>query len=247
MMQVRVEKLRPLLHAFDLSGLFVEGLGWNHYQTEPLGVPVNGHKYALEPTAEKAGFVVYVCGPDADGSVPPYPVRRKIEGKVTNLAFEHLIIFVDLDGKEQVWQWVKRESGRPAACREYAFSRGQSGDFLLQRLQGLAFAIEEEGELSVPVVSSRVRASLDVEKVTKHFYERFRTELTVFGNFIDGITVRGDRDWYASLMLNRMMFVYFFQKQGFLAGDSNYLRNRLRIIQKQDSDGRFQHFYRIFS
>ena len=32
-------------------------------------------------------------------------------------------------------------------------------------------------------------------------------------------------------MLNRMMFVYFVQKQGFLDGDPDYLRNRLRRVQ----------------
>ena len=80
-------------------------------------------------------------------------------------------------------------------------------------------SIEEEPSLTVPVVTSRVRAALDVEKVTKRFYERFRTQLTAFGNFIDGVTAQGDRDWYASLMLNRMMFVYFVQKQGFLNGE----------------------------
>ena len=87
---------------------------------------------------------------------------------------------------------------------------------------------------------------MDVEKVTKRFYDRFSTELTAFGEFIDGITAQGDRDWYASLMLNRMMFVYFVQKQGFLDGDLDYLRNRLKMVQEQSGGGRFQQFYRIF-
>ena len=69
--------------------------------------------------------------------------------------------------------------------------RGQSGTALLQRLQKIAFAIEEEEGLSVPVVASRVGKALDVEKVTKRFYERFRTELAAFGNFIGGITAQG--------------------------------------------------------
>ena len=47
-------------------------------------------------------------------------------------------------------------------------------------------------------------------------------------------------------MLNRMMFVYFVQKQGFLDGDPDYLRNRLQTVQRQSGCGRFQQFYRIF-
>ena len=47
-------------------------------------------------------------------------------------------------------------------------------------------------------------------------------------------------------MLNRMMFVYFVQKQGFLDDDPDYLRNRLRMVQQTSGGGRFQQFYRIF-
>ena len=245
-MPVAIEELRPHLQAFDFQRLFVEGLGWDHYQAQPVVVQANDREYSLTPIAEKIGFVVYQCAPDQDGAVPSYPVRRKIESQVAKRAFEHLVIFIDDRRATQIWQWVKREAGKPAACREHAVHSSQGGDHVLQRLQGLAFPIEEEGSLSVSLVTSRVRAALDVEKVTKRFYQRFRTELTAFGEFIEGITAQGDRDWYASLMLNRMMFIYFVQKQRFLDGDIDYLHNRLRMVQKQSGGGRFQQFYRIF-
>ena len=245
-MQVQIDELRPYLHSFDFQHLLVEGLGWNYYQAEPVSVHVDGHDYTLEPAAEKAGFVVYVCGPCVDGFVPSYPVRRKIERQVAKMAFEHLIIFIDADRTLQIWQWVKRESGKPAACREQEYRTGQIGAPILQRLQTIAFALEEEGDLSILQVASRVSQALDVERVTKRFYERFRTELAAFQWFINGITAQGDREWYASLMLNRMMFVYFVQKQGFLDGDADYLRNRLRLVQSRRGSGRFQDFYREF-
>ena len=245
-MQVQVDELRPYLQAFDFQHLLVEGLGWDYYRAEPVSVLVDGHDYTLEPAAEKAGFVVYLCGPGADGSVPPYPVRRKIERQVAKLVFEHLIIFVDAGRALQVWQWVKREAGKPAACREQEYQEGQTGAPILQRLQTIAFALEEEGGLSIFQVASRVGQALDVEKVTKRFYERFRMELAAFQEFIDGITAQGDQEWYASLMLDRMMFVYFVQKQGFLDGDVDYLQSRLRLVQNRRGSGRFQDFYREF-
>ncbi|MDE0165952.1 MAG: Eco57I restriction-modification methylase domain-containing protein [Bryobacterales bacterium] len=245
-MPVSMEELRPRLRDFDFTGLFVEGLGWNHYPAEPLAVLVDGREYSLKPVAEKAGFAVYECAPDQDGAVPPYPVRRKIESQVAKSAFEHMVVFADEERTTQVWQWVKREAGKPAACREQQFHAGQGGDPLLQRLREIAFTLDEEQGLDITKVASKVSKSLDVEKVTKRFYERFKTELTCFGNFIDGITAQGDRDWYASLMLNRMMFVYFIQKQGFLDRDHDYLRNRLRMVRDRSGGGRFQQFYRIF-
>ena len=245
-MPVSTEELRPHLQAFDFPRLFVEGLGWDHYVTEPFVVRVNERGYTLNPIAEKAGFAVYECDSSVDNNIPQYPVRRKIESEVAKRTFEHLIIFTDPGRKAQVWQWVRRETGKPAACREYAVTTGASGDHLLQRIQSLFVSLDEEPSLNIALVASRVRAALDVEKITKRFYERFQKELKAFGNFIEGITAQGDRDWYASLMLNRMMFVYFVQKQGFLDGDLDYLRNRLRMVHEQSGAGRFQQFYRLF-
>ncbi len=246
-MPVSIEELRPHLQAFDFPRLFVEGLGWDHFQGEPLVLPADGHEYALKPVAEKAQFAVFECAPGPDGAIPEYPVRRKIETQVTKRAFEHLIIFVDGARTQQVWQWVKRLAGKPTSCREHKFHTGQTGQPLLQRLDGFIVTLEDEAKgIGITDVVSRVGKVFDVEKVTKRFYDRFRTELTAFGDFIEGITAQGDRDWYASLMLNRMMFVYFVQKQDFLDGNADYLRTKLREVQSRYGDGRFQQFYREF-
>ena len=203
--------------------------------------------FGLEPVAEKAGFGVFVCAPDADGAIPPYPVRRKIEHRVARRVFEHLIIFVDEAGTSQIWQWVKREMGRPAACREMRYQAGQSGNALLQRIQPIAVSLEQELQgIGITEVVSRVRRAMDIERVTRRFYDRFRSELTTFQSFIEGITSQGDREWYASLMLNRMMFIYFIQKQRFLDEDEDYLRHRLEMVQAQAGSGHYQQFYRMF-
>ena len=248
-MPPRVEDLRPHLQSFDFVNLFVEGLGWNHHHGQPVHLTVDGADYTLQPLTESAGFVVYRCEPDAEGGVPRYPVRRKIEHQITKLSYEHIIVFVDVAKTAQVWQWVKREIGKPDACREYPFHVGQGGDPLLQRLRTLAVTLDEEEGLTIGVMASRVRQAMDVERLTKRFYERFRKELAAFQRFIEGIAAQGDREWYASLMLNRMMFVYFVQKQGFLDRDPDYLRNRLAMVRRQqrgNGNGRFHQFYRLF-
>lgn len=47
-------------------------------------------------------------------------------------------------------------------------------------------------------------------------------------------------------MLNRLMFVYFIQKKGFLDGDENYLANRMAQVQATAGKGKFHSFYRQF-
>ena len=246
-MTTNTEQMRAHLQAFDFNSLFVSGLGWNHYRASPLQISIDGCTFGLEPVAEKAGFAVFVCAPDADGAIPAYPVRRKIEHQVAQRAFEHLIIFVDEPRTAQKWQWVKRETGRTPAYREMEFSAGQGGTPLLQRIQAIAVSLEEELQgIGIAEVVSRVRRAMDIERVTKRFYDRFKDELTAFQSFIEGVTTQGDREWYASLILNRMMFVYFIQRQRFLDDDINYLRNRLQMVQAEAGAGHYQQFYRMF-
>ena len=245
-MAANIQTLRPYLQNFDLTGLMVEGLGWNHHQGAPITVIAGNDSYDLHTVAEKAGFAAYRCSPKPDGTIPPQTARHQIENQVAQTNYEHLIIFADATETRQVWQWVKREAGKTAAVRELRYDKGQTGTALLQRLRGIEFTLEEEGHLGITDVTEKFQKSLDIEKVTNRFFTHFRDELTVFQKFINGFTNQGDRDWYASLMLNRMMFIYFIQKQGFLDDDEHYLRNRLQKVQEQDGPDRFMQFYHKF-
>lgn len=240
-----IERMRKRLQTFDLVGLLVEELGWNNHRGATTTVLAQQRRFQVIPIAEKAGFVVWRCEAD-DGRIPNHSIRRQIETRVTRHAFEHLIVFVDDAQSEQVWQWVKREHGRPDASREYTYRAGQTGEPVLQRLRALAFGLDEEEGLTIALVADRVKGALNAEKLTKRFYNEFQRELRAFQEFIEGIAESADVDWYASLMLNRLMFIYFIQKRGFLDGDSNYLRNRLASVREVAGPDQFYDFYRTF-
>ncbi|SRR6266566_2755785 len=240
------ELAQNYLKDFNFKSLFTQQLGWNNYNARPLYVPVDDQTYTLRGVVEKRGVVVYVCEPSSDGSIPLSPIRRKIEKEVTKITYEHIIIYIDAQRGHQVWQWMRREPGKPTASREIPFSKNQTGEALLQKLPGIAFDLSQEEHLTTSYVTGSVRRAFDVDRVTKRFYDRFKTEHTAFLKFIEGITSEADREWYASLMLNRLMFIYFIQKKGFLDGDVNYLSNRLRRIQERKSSSTFLSFYRHF-
>ncbi len=254
-MPLNSARARQLLKEFNFRLLFRDELGWdNHNGT--LQITLGGNPTSLNALAQKRGMVAYQFATPAGERLPEYAVRRKIEQQVAKAAHEHLIIFTDAAQTTQIWQWVKREPGKPVACREHTFHKSQSGDALLQKLEAIVFTLDEEETLVLTDVTRRARAGFDVERVTKKFYEQFRKEHGAFLEFIEGFPpptkVEGkkkfdpDHEWYASVMLNRLMFVYFIQRKGFLDGDRDYLRNRLQRCQQEHGKDKFYTFYRIF-
>ncbi len=244
-MPLNTSRARQQLRDFAFRPLFIEELGWDQHQAS-LEIPLNGRRVILEAFAQKRGMVAYQCrDPDWQG-LPDYALRRKIEHQVAKTAHEHLIIFIDDPQTTQIWQWVKREPGKPTACREHTYHKSQPGDALLQKLQAIAFTLDEEDTLSLTDVTRRARAGFDVERVTKRFYDRFQKEHAAFLKLINGITDRADHEWYASVMLNRLMFIYFIQRKGFLDGDPEYLRNRLSRCRAEKGKDKFYSFYRYF-
>lgn len=240
------QRARPLLQKGDFTKLFVEELGWEHCR-QKLTLRAGERDYAFAAVAEKRGFTAWLCA-SADGSLPDHTTRLKLDRALTQTSFEHLIVFTTGNGAKQSWMWVRREPGRPLSARTHEFQREQPGDSLLQKLQILYVSLEEEekGDLSTVVLAERARAAFDIERVTKAFYRDFDTHRKAFLKFIEGIGEVADREWYASVMLNRLMFVYFIQRKGFLDGDPAYLRNRLQRCQQEKGKDKFYTFYRYF-
>ena len=245
-MTLSIPRVRHYLRECNLEKLFIEELGWDRHSAQ-LAVTVDGHTYTLNAIAEKRGVQIFECQPDVAGNIPDYATRRKLETQVTKSAYEHLIIFVDVARTIQIWQWVARQPGQPTAYREHHYhAQHQPGDALIQKLEAITFPLNEEEGLALTGVVFRLRDAFDRDKITRRFYDHFKREHTAFLTFIKGITDQGDREWYASLMLNRLMFVYFIQCKGFLNGDTDYLKNRLRMVQERQGKGNFLTFYRYF-
>ena len=233
------------LDNFELRALFTQELGWDIGGSD-TEVTVKDRTYILQAVAHKRGFVVYLYLAQPGADFPDHPIRQQIERAVAKEVREHIIIFCPHDSSAQYWLWVKREPGRPERSRTHIHHSGQSGEPLIQKLEGIVFTLDEEADITIVDPTSRVRAAFDVEKVTKRFYERFKKEHQAFLGFIEGINNIADREWYASLMLNRMMFIYFIQRRRFLDNNPDYLRDRLETVRQQHGAGRFAGFYRLF-
>ncbi|HVA46685.1 MAG TPA: DNA methyltransferase [Pirellulales bacterium] len=244
-MQIDFNRIRDCLKRFEFQNLFVEELGWDRPPPD-VQLTVGGKSYKLRAVAQKRGFVVYEWAAASSEPIPDSTLGRKIDRELTKHTREHIIVFTDAAHTMQVWQWVKREAGTALSCRRHTFHVSQPGDSLLQKLDKLFVSLDEEEDFSIVDAAGRVRAAFDVERVTKRFFERFQAEHEAFLGFVRGIREQGDREWYASLMLNRLMFIYFIQKRRFLDGDVDYLHNRLTRVKLLRGKDKFHSFYRQF-
>ncbi|MGB9177915.1 MAG: hypothetical protein WCB68_01615, partial [Pyrinomonadaceae bacterium] len=242
-----LKNTQKLLREFSFTALFTQELGWDHLHLQPRELAIDGTTFTLAPIAEKRGFQVFECR--FPGEIPLRAARIKIDREVAKLAYEHLLVFVDAKQQTQIWRWEQRAEGQPRIPREETFKpMQQSGERLARKLEWLIVTLEEEerGGLSVAGVSSRVRSAFNVERVTKRFYEQFKKEHDAFLKQITGIDDAEQKSWYASLMLNRLMFIYFIQEKGFLNGDKNYLQNRLALMRERYKGNKSHSFYKTF-
>jgi len=239
-MAINKKQIKQFLEAHEFDELF-NLLGWDWPERDtPYPVQLGEELFKLQPVAIKRGFIAYHCP-----CVPDSATRAKIETKLSRDVREHIIIFTDPETKKQRWQWVRRVPGQPLSRKEHEYLPAQPM-LLIAKIGYLEVGMDEEENIDLIDVNDKVKTAFDVDKVTKKFYERFKKEHDAFLEFIDGITDMGDSQWYASVMLNRLMFIYFIQKKGFLDGDTDYLRNRLARVQEVRGKGKFHTFYRFF-
>ena len=239
-MQINRDRIRQLLRDFEFESLLVK-LGWD-YHTQRINITIDETEYLLTAIAEKRGMAVFLCSATPDRTIPDRQTRLKIQREAGKSVHEHLIIFTDTEQDTQIWQWVKREPGKPLACREHRYYNEQSGESLIQKLETIAVSFDDEEGLTLIDVRGRVRAAFDMERVTKRFYDRFKREHAQFLKFLKGIPDQEMERWYASVMLNRLMFIYFIQKKDFLNEDPNYLRTKLTESQANGNDRYYTDF-----
>ena len=245
-MPVNSSRFQKLLNDGQLGRLFITELGWDKPTLSVHAVPLADHSYTLTQVAHKRGVSVFQCSPDASGAIPPRATLLKLEKEAASLSFEHLLIFANAAQTLLTWLWVSRMPGQPTATRTHTWHKGQSGESLRQKLEQIVWSLEEEEAVTLTDVITGLRSAFDRDRISRAFYDRFKEEHEAFAEFIAGISSAADQAWYASLMLNRLMFVYFIQRKGFLDGNPSYLSDKLAQVREHAGKGKFHSFYRQF-
>ncbi|MEH2121037.1 Eco57I restriction-modification methylase domain-containing protein [Nostoc sp.] len=243
-MSLNFQRTRDLLYNFQFSILFIEELGWSKpTRQKPVTLKIENKTYQYQRIAELSGVAIFEITA-TDGKIPEAKVRVAIHQEITKLIAENLLIFITEERTRSLWYWVKRE-GSKSYVRDHLYVKGQPGDLFLSKLGSLVIDITEleHGEPTVVEIAYKLQRGFDVEPVTKKFYKEFQEQHQKFLLFVKGIDNETDRRWYTSVILNRLMFVYFLQRKGFIDNeDLNYLQNKLEQSQQKGEN----YFYAEF-
>lgn len=245
-MAMTKQHFKELVQGFKFKELFIE-MGWDNVNLN-ISQSADTLDFAFQIIAEKSGFKILLCSPDTNGKIPLYAIRKKLENKIRKLYYEHLIIFIDDNKQNQLWQFTIKQTGKPLKVVETPYNVNQYPELLYQRVSGMFFSMDEEEKITIIDVTQRVTANIsqNADKVTKQFYDKFKKEHSAFLGFIKGIEEEVNQKWYASLMLNRLMFCYFIQYRGFLDNNKNYLRDKLEECKQKKGANKFYSFYKNF-
>jgi len=235
-----IGQIKTNLKAGHFGAIFQEELGWNRLQREaPPAIPLHGQNCSIAPLAEKGSFKVYLCTFASD--LPAERILKQLDRELDIYAEEHMTIFADARKENQVWIRTDKPLDQPTRSFTHRLTKQNSGEGLARRIEQLFIDLieEEEHPPSLTDIRDRVDKAFNVEKVTKTFYVKFQEQHTTFLTYIKNISDLDDRKWYTSLMLNRLMFIYFIQKQRILDnysehsfnGDKDYLRHRLEMTR----------------
>ena len=200
-------------------------------------------RYVPVPVADKRGVTAWRV--DCPNGLPKRSEHHRVVRHLKRLSRDQLVVFVTPD--KHLWQWPEqRPSGVGYRLVDHEYPVQAPTDALLQRLSQATFKIDEESQLTSSAVLTRVRRSFNADKVTKSFYSGFQQHHKNFAMKVEGIPAGKNRRWYASVLLNRLMFIYFIQQKGFLDNNPHYLRNRLGKVREHYGADKFYAFYKQF-
>lgn len=186
------QTLREQLRSFDFQAAFLDR-GWNAPARAAFTLEVQGRHVTCRPIAEQGGWTVLeiTTAPVADQpgvtAVSARALREAIDSAVTNLIHHHVLIFVNDERSEAVWQFSMTVGGKRLR-RERRFTPATPVEPMVSLLRGMEIpfeALDDDGELSVTAMNDRMaQIGLFAEKVSKKFYDILARKRKAFEPFL---------------------------------------------------------------
>ena len=234
-------KIQKSYKSSGLSKTFVEVMGWEVPSEVDIRVSAAGQTWRGSRVAILKNYAVIQFDVI---ELPDALLLKQIDKALSIRNPEKIIVFNTSSSSR--WAWPKKTSGGAQTLESIDVQRDALPTFLAQRLSGLVFSVTDiRRGVTIAQVRDRVRGSFDTSEVTNAFYKGFQKQHDELFQNISGLPDEAKYS-YATLMLNRLMFIYFLQKKEFLNKDANYLRTCLSKVQALRGQNKFFGFYRDY-
>ncbi len=165
-----------------------------------------------------------------------FPLSLTAERQVINQLLQNhpyaLFLFSDLEMRH--WHLVNVRYDKETSSRR-VFRRMAIGPYERLRTASERVAMLDVATIQMPgipnlsplAIQQRHDEAFDVEAVAREFFQRFaRLYYRVRDEIVTVPGLATGADDHAQMLLDRLLFLYFIQKKGWLAQDPDYLHNR---------------------
>ena len=240
--KLNISHLRKHLKNFQFDKLFVECLGWEYPKRGQTSgkIQINGNSIPYLYIAEIGGASVLQFDQKVSNQFNSKSDKKKLHKEIEKQqCHKHIVLFSDEKNSFSLSYLSKEGQVRD----HHSYFKGQNGDVFISKLASIHFGIEDEPKIAE--IGEKLEKAFDTEKVTKKFFEDFKNNHFNFQKYISGIENEGEQKWFASLILNRLMFIWFLQKKHFVNDDVDYLQTKLTESKKRGKDRYYSEFLKL--
>ena len=236
----------------NLKGLDpLKELFWNELNYDRVNEPISRRGWTDTATKSLADDpVVFAGGGENDdfkiilARLDSEHVRLGLQRPVINRLLRDFpyALFVFSNRDRSAWHFVNvKYDDDPKRRQLFRRISVASGDRLRTASERIAILdLQAIGDQASPlIIQDRHDEAFDVEKVTKKFFEDFSNIFEVVAK-----DIRKHNDWEEEIveketqtLLNRLLFLYFIQRKGWLNRERDYLYKRFTEHLKADPDG----------
>jgi hypothetical protein len=233
-----------------LHNLFCHVLNWRVLTGNDQPLPAcgaNNEDLTAHPVAQPGGIPVFrIDWPAAH--LPTTTRRRQISRLLLPKARQHLLCYLTQDGQQLSIVWAHERSGQQLELRTLTYETGTPARTTLERLAILGFPREEmetTGEIARATVIERINQAFDVDALKHQFFTRYRTCFEAVEQGISGLQDRDARRLFCQQLFNRLLFVAFLERKGWLTfdGRKDYLRTLWQAHQQEQRSNPQANFY----
>lgn len=219
----------------DVAKYFYEKLGYDdnayfNYEKAKMDIGNINEIKSMHLISDTKGFKVWLFEVD--------DIKTKLMNRVGNRLYNanpfeyNLLIFADKDYRNYTLLHYHKENSENLKIRRLNIEERNFTKTDYDIINGLS--LQNKRIIDDLDIELEYRKAFSIEKVTKDFFEEFKNEIDNFEKSIKGLDKKDDRRSYVILLINRMIFLYFIQKKGWLNGKKDYLYDRFLFCERHN-------------